>query len=102
MPVPPFIALVPGDWLELERILAHLYKILDRDTNLTNIVTDIETLQAALALLDDVAGAEGDVQYNKSSGHGAEAALNYNETTNLLNLSGTLRTTRLLAGGVQS
>jgi len=102
MAAPPFIALIPNDWLELERILNHLYKVLDRDTNLTSIVTDIEALQAAIALLDDVAGSEGDVQYNKSSGHGAEAAFNYDESTNLLNLQGTARVTRLLAGGVQS
>jgi hypothetical protein len=102
MGAPPLIALIPNDWVELERILNHLYQILDKDTNLTSIVTDIEALQDALALLDDVSGAEGDVQYNKSSGHGAEAALNYNESTNLLNLQGTARVTRLLAGGVQS
>lgn len=102
MSAPPFIALVPGDWLELERILAHLYKIIDKDTNLTSIVTDIETLQAAVALLDDVAGSSGDVQFNDGNNHGAKSNLNFNKTTNLLNLSGTLRTTRLLAGGVQS
>lgn len=102
MAAPPNIHLVPGDWLELERIINEMFRILNIDTSFEEITEDIDDIQTSLALLDDVAGAEGDVQYNKASGHGAEATFNYNDSTNLLNLQGAAQVTRLLAGGVQS
>jgi len=107
MGVAPYKRLMHGDWISLERIINDLYRILNQDTTLaemSDIVTQanaaIAALEAALAALDDVAGSDTQVQWNNEGDFGANANFTFDDATNILNLTGTIKTTRLLVGGV--
>ena len=107
MGVAPYKRLMHGDWISLERILDDLYRILNADTTLegiSDLITAAEAaiaaLEAAIAALDDVAGSDTQVQWNNEGDFGANANFTFDDATNILNLTGTIKTTRLLAGGV--
>ncbi|MBE3088321.1 MAG: hypothetical protein IMZ61_13845 [Planctomycetes bacterium] len=112
--VAPWKPLRPNDWISLEQIINDIWSILNQDTTLEGVsilITDAEAaiaviqaaiivMQEALAALDDVAGSDTQVQWNKEGNFGANANFTFDDATNTMNLTGTIKTTRLLAGGV--
>jgi hypothetical protein len=103
----------PKDWVQLEKVINEIWRLLNVNTSLSeinaNILTviadiatnasDIDALEAAVAGLDAVAGSDGQIQFNESDKHAADAELTFNPTTKTVTTR-KLVVDRLLAGGV--
>ena len=116
-----FKPIIPKDWVGLERVINEIWRLLNENitiseinddilgaaadiaTNTANIATNasnISALQSTVAGLDPVAGSNTQVQFNDGGNMGASSDLTFNKTTKIASVNGTIKTKRLLAGGV--
>lgn len=103
----------PKDWVQLEKVINEIWRLLNVNISLSEIndsiltalsdiatnASDIDALEAAVAGLDAVAGSDGEIQFNKSDKHAADSELTFNSTTKTVTTR-KLVVDRLLAGGV--
>lgn len=83
----PYKRLMHGDWVGLEDIILDLYRILNADTTLLDLITP--------------PGSDGEVVYNNDGVYGADSTFNFNDSTKALTAQ-VLKITSVAASSVDT
>ena len=83
----PFRPFIPHDWVSLEMLINDIWRIIDVDTTLEDVLTP--------------PGSDGDVIFNDAGSYGADSTFNFDKSTDTLTVD-TVEVRRVLAGGVNA